>query len=638
MKKFLIYVSALSLLGSLPVSANDETEETWAVYWYLCGSDLESQYGCATEDLSEMLEVSLPENVTVVVETGGATEWQNETVDPSCLERYVYQDEELSFVDSIPSASMGEASTLADFLDFCSTNYPADHTAVIFWDHGSGSASGVSFDEIYDYDSLTLDEIYNAFASVYELSEENPPLDLVGFDACLMATVDTASMLSDVASYMVASEETEPGNGWYYTGWLGALAEDPSMDGATLGTAICDSFQEGCEIYGTDDEITLSVIDLSQISLLLVAYDNLGKEALSYACADPIFFSEFGRSALQSENYGGNTEDQGYTNMVDLGDLVNNSAALFTDTGSDVLSALEDCVVYKVNGPYREKSSGLSCYYSYSGNTDDFIQYASVGASDAFRYLYSYELSGSLDEDGIAYVSEMGYGELPEIPSLAEDGSGDYPLTLNDEGYAVMELDADTANLLKGVYFQLAYMDVEDDILLYLGRDNDIDMDWENGVFTDNFRGVWGSIDGNLCYMEIVYEGDDYNLYSVPVKLNGEDYHLRVVYDYSAEEFTILGARKGIDDNGMSDRNLIRLQPGDELTTIHYASTISGDDDFTPVEIDTFTVTENTTFEETEMGDGQFLMLFEMVDLKNESVYSDPIIFTVTDGEIEAEL
>lgn len=56
------------------------------------------------------------------------------------------------------------------------------------------------------------------------------------------------------------------------------------------------------------------------------------------------------------------------------------------------------------------------------------------------------------------------------------------------------------------------------------------------------------------------------------------------------------------------------------------------------MEIDTFTVTENTTFEETEMGDGQFLMLFEMVDLKNESVYSDPIIFTVTDGEIEAEL
>ena len=634
MKKFLIYVSALSLLGSLPVSANDETEETWAVYWYLCGSDLESQYGCATEDLSEMLEVSLPENVTVVVETGGATEWQNETVDPSCLERYVYQDEELSFVDSVPSASMGEASTLADFLDFCSTNYPADHTAVIFWDHGSGSASGVSFDEIYDYDSLTLDEIYNAFASVYELSEENPPLDLVGFDACLMATVDTASMLSDVASYMVASEETEPGNGWYYTGWLGALAEDPSMDGATLGTAICDSFQEGCEIYGTDDEITLSVIDLSRISPLLVAYDNLGREALSYACADPIFFSEFGRSALQSENYGGNTEDQGYTNMVDLGDLVNNSAALFTDTGTDVLSALEDCVVYKVNGPYREKSSGLSCYYSYSGNTDDFIQYASVGASDAFRYLYSYELSGSLDEDGIAYVSEMGYGELPEIPSLAEDGSGDYPLTLNDEGYAVMELDADTANLLKGVYFQLAYMDVEDDILLYLGRDNDIDMDWENGVFTDNFRGVWGALDGSLAYMELSYEGEDYNLYSVPILLNGEEYNLQIAYDFSSEQWSILGARQGIDDAGMADKELRLLQPGDEVTLVWYMTDLSTDADPEAYTADTVVISENTAFGEMQLPDGQYAMLFEMYDATGASALSDVVLFDCANGEI----
>ena len=186
MKKFLICVSALSLLGSFPAlttSATAPADETWAIYWYLCGSDLESQYGCATEDLSEMLEVSLPENITVVIETGGAAEWQNETVDPSSLERYVYQGEELRFVDAVPSASMGEASTLADFLDFCSTSYPADHTAVIFWDHGSGSASGVSFDEIYDYDSLTLDEIYSAFSSVCDLSEENHPIDLVGFDA-----------------------------------------------------------------------------------------------------------------------------------------------------------------------------------------------------------------------------------------------------------------------------------------------------------------------------------------------------------------------------------------------------------------------------------------------------------------------
>ena len=50
----------------------DASEESWAIYWYLCGSDLESDYGAATADLMELLEVDLPENVTVVIETGGA--------------------------------------------------------------------------------------------------------------------------------------------------------------------------------------------------------------------------------------------------------------------------------------------------------------------------------------------------------------------------------------------------------------------------------------------------------------------------------------------------------------------------------------------------------------------------------------
>ncbi|MFR2189494.1 MAG: hypothetical protein ACLS5R_09320 [Blautia sp.] len=72
----------------------------------------------------------------------------------------------------------------------------------------------------------------------------------------------------------------------------------------------------------------------------------------------------------------------------------------------------------------------------------------------------------------LAYVSEMGYRNS-EIPSLAEDGSGDARAT------AGTGCDRQP---LKGVYFQLAYMDVEDDILLYLGRDNDIDMDWENAL------------------------------------------------------------------------------------------------------------------------------------------------------------
>ena len=627
------FVPGLLNVSEVFAAQNDD----WAIYWYLCGSDLESDYGSATEDLSELLEADIPENVKIVIETGGSSEWQNDTVEADYLERYVYSGDTMECVEQLPSANMGDSDTLADFLEFCRDNYPAEHTAVIFWNHGGGSAGGVAYDELYDYDSLSLWEIYDAFDSVYPLSEENPPLDLVGFDACLMATVDTANAFSDIARYMVASEETEPGNGWNYTGWAQALGDDPGMDGAQLGEVICDTYMEGCEMYGTEDEATLSVIDLGMIGPVLTAYDNMGKEALAYACEDTSFFSGFGRNAECSENYGGNTKETGYANMVDLKDLAENNRDMLTETSDDVINALEDCVVYKVNGAYRQQAGGLSCYYSYDGNLDDFYSYAEIGASESFKYLYDYALSGSLSDEGMEYVAEMGYEEIPEVETLENSLEEDYPVYINDDGYGVMELSMDTVNRLKGVYCNLAYYDEEEDIVLYLGRDNDIDMDWENGVFTDNFRGVWGAVDGYLVYMDIIYEGEDYNLYSVPILLNGEEYQLHVVYDYDEEDYQILGARKGLDDNGMSDRNLVKLKEGDEITTLHYGATISGDDELQLVEVDTFTVTEDTAFGEEDLGDGTFVMMFELVDARNESATSDVILFTVEDGEIHAE-
>ena len=151
---------SLAMIFSLSACGSAADGGTWAIYWYLCGSDLESESGCATEDLSEMLDVSLPENVTVVIQTGGASQWQNDTVDASVLQRYVYTSDGLKLVEEQPSASMGDTDTLASFLQFAVDQYPADKTAVVFWNHGGGSVGGVAFDELYDNDSLTLDEIY----------------------------------------------------------------------------------------------------------------------------------------------------------------------------------------------------------------------------------------------------------------------------------------------------------------------------------------------------------------------------------------------------------------------------------------------------------------------------------------------
>ena len=74
--------------------------------------------------------------------------------------------------------------------------------------------------------------MYSAFSLVHDLIDGGTPFEVVGFDTCLMATIDTAYAFSDIAKYLVASEEFEPGCGWNYTVWLQALADNTSVGGA----------------------------------------------------------------------------------------------------------------------------------------------------------------------------------------------------------------------------------------------------------------------------------------------------------------------------------------------------------------------------------------------------------------------
>lgn len=646
--KSLAFLLALSMCLSLTACGGDEVADgstpdaapvlqagdgSWAVYWYLCGSDLETNGGFATTDLSEMMEVQLPENVNVVIQTGGAAVWQNDQMDPEKLQRWLYNSEGLQLIEEQDTANMGDAQTLYEFLAFANENYPADKVAVTFWNHGGGSVGGAAFDELHGLDSLDLAEMYQAFDAVWPADAENPALELVGFDTCLMATVDVASTFQGFAKYLVASEEVEPGNGWLYSGWLGALAANTDMDGAALGVAICDTYYQGCEAVGTQDQTTLSVTDLSKLDPLLEAYESFGQEAFAAAVEDPGFFAELGRAAAQSENYGGNTREQGYTNMVDLGHLARQTAWMLPSAQS-VCDALADCVLYQVGGPYRAKATGLSCYYSYNGDVDDLNGYIGVGESTAFKHLYAYELTGELAEDGEEYLSSLDIEELPErvtLPNMGWDGA---PLDVDDDGIAFLTLGPKANDVLAGIGFSLFYVDEAEDQMLLLGTDNDMNADWENGVFHDNFRGVWGALDGHLVYMELSFESEDYNLYSVPILLNDEAYNLQVVYDFTIEEWSILGASQGLDDSGMASKELRLLAEGDVITTIWKVGSFTGDDELEMYAAEELTVTADTAFGEIPLFDGSYSMVFEMRDSVGNYAYSDAVTFDCVDGAI----
>ena len=625
--------SVISSFNTDKTAPVEPVKGSWAVYWYLCGSDLESNGGFATIDLMEMMEVQLPEDVNVVIQTGGAAVWHNEYMDPAKLQRWLFNNEGLFLLEEQETANMGDAQTLYEFLEFANSNYPADKVAVTFWNHGGGSVSGAAFDEIHGLDSLDLAEMYQAFDAVWPADKGNPALELVGFDTCLMATVDVAAVFQNFSRYLVASEEEEPGNGWYYTGWLGELAKNPSMEGDDLGIAICNSYYEGCEAVGTQDRTTLSVTDLTRLTPLLEAYESFGQEALVAASQDPGFFAELGRAAARSENYGGNTREQGYTNMVDMGHLARQIAWMLP-SAQRVSDALAECVVFQVGGIYRAEATGLSCYYPYSGDVNDFNSYASIGEGLAFKHLYAYGLTGELAEGGDEYLAELNVRELPEIVTLTDMDWDGAPLDVNEEGTAILTLGPEADAVLAGIGFSLFYVDEASDQMMLLGSDNDLTADWENGVFYDNFRGVWGDLDGHLVYMELSFEGDDYNLYSVPVLLDGEAYNLQVAYDFIGSEWNILGASPGLDDSGMAGKELRLLQEGDVIITIWKIASYSGDDDFEMYTAEELTVTTDTAFSEAPLFDGSYAMVFEMWDAAGNYAYSDAVTFDCAGGEI----
>ena len=627
-----------------------KADDTWIVYWYLCGTDLETSSGAASSDFQELLNVKLPPNIKFLIMTGGTQQWQNDVVSSDAVEFYLYSSNGLERIGSFDDADMGHVQTLTDFIRYGKENYTADHRVFVFWDHGGGSAAGICVDERTGH-ILSLNDVHNAFAASYEPNADNPPFELIGFDACLMATYDTVNALDGLTRYVTASEETEPSVGWNYSGWVGALAENPAMGGAKLGQIICDTYMEDCKSYWVEDTATLSVIDLSKLPYLRNAYESFGLEALRAAHNNPRnFFAKFGRGAAQAENYGGNTRKTGYTNMVDIVDLAKGSKDILPNTSDKLISAVDDAVIYKVQGAYRNRGGGLSSFYSYSGDEQSLVAYLNLDSAPVpQKLLYYYLIYGELPEDVIPLLNDDSLvtpaptapppqAERQEIFQLSQ--LDDFPVQMDSNGNAFVQLSPEQMDLLSSVHCQLVYMSIEDDLLLYLGSDADINADWNAGTFTDNFRGVWPMLDGHPVYVEITEENDGYNLYSIPIKLNGVECNLQVAYVYAEEKYYILGARKGLDSNGMSSRELIKLRAGDEITTLHYGMTISGDDeDFTQVEVDTFTIGENPQVKDEALGDGNYGYAFEFVSpTADDSALSNFILFTIANGEITTDI
>ncbi|MBE5892876.1 MAG: peptidase C11 [Lachnospiraceae bacterium] len=376
---------------------------------YMCGTDLESRSKMATSDLQEMIDAKVSDKVNLLVYTGGCKRWQNNLISSSTNQIWQVRDDGLLCLEKdLGSVSMTDEDTLAAFIKWCAKEFPANRNSLIFWDHGGGSVSGYGYDEKFaSTGSMSLAAIDRA------LEEADVKFDFVGFDACLMATAENALMLTEHADYMIASEETEPGIGWYYTDWLRELSKDSSMSTLKVGKNIIDDFVDTCARKCAGQSTTLSIVDLAEFEATVP--DTLA--AFSSDTCDLIRSKEYATVS----NARSGTREFGSSNKIDQIDLVHLAKNMDTEEGRALAEALLGTVKYNRTSSNMTNSYGVSIYFPFrkASMVDKAVDtYEQIGMDE--EYMRCIQEFASMEVSGQA----AGGGTASPIPSLSGSFSG----------------------------------------------------------------------------------------------------------------------------------------------------------------------------------------------------------------------
>ncbi|MBR6887610.1 MAG: hypothetical protein IKN16_04110 [Selenomonadaceae bacterium] len=643
------------------------TGDNWLIYWYICGTDLESGDQSATNDIEEVGRVNLPPNVKILIQTGSTKNWHHHIVNNG---RYKYEGNRFQKISDVNS-NMGDPATLQSFLSYgkeFEKTFKPDHRILIFWDHGG--PNGVCTDE-YTKQRLSRAAIKSTLESLYTPSVKAPPFEIIGFDACLMSSMESARSIEGFARYMVASEAEEDFKGWHYTDWLNELVKNPKTTGANLGEKICLSSYNNSS---KKSEATFSVVDMAQFSNLSNAHQNFFSEAVTRAKNSKGFATEFHRIAK-------NPKTEEYDNWyVDLKSLATNTQYLMPTSSSNLLNAINNAIVgTPYNGNLRT-GGGISTYYPYLGlNSKSFITETQTEFYSMIRNV-PYGKKSSSETSNIGAKSEGGYdlSSLKNIPVQLDDNNRVIVKLTPEQMENVSQIQGvivpnfnTSAKILSFLFRQgegNAEMGIKDEAAVFLGNNPIIDADWQQGIFRDNFQTQWAMLDGHLVSMYLTFISSDYELYEVPVVINNEACMLQFSYTPADETYTLIGLNKsGGEDSG--GRYNVSINAGDEITPVFFAYIPDKDtvhfgkenketgnlDIYENENIDllfevtnkdgvlgyfgfskgnSFMIDDKPTLTKNNLDDGSYTYFFRFVAPDDSIAFSQAVTFNVKDGRI----
>ncbi|WP_020468820.1 SBBP repeat-containing protein [Zavarzinella formosa] len=353
--------SDYQLTFDAPGSSAAVAPDDWTVMVYMTADTLAER---AFNDINEMeaAVAKLPGTVNISVlwdqsaneqtyPTGNNTQKAWSTAGMGLISPDTNPNQIATNFQILPEKDTGDPATLKSFVDWTKLNAPANHYALIFWDHGDG-LRGFNFDtqDGQAPDHLTTSEVVNALTG-------EPKLDLIAFDACFMGVTETAYNLRDVTDVVVASQEAVPGDGFEYDTVLAALQTNPAaVTAENLATGMVQSYGERYGSTGRSD--TLSAVRTSDLTGLAAALGDLSAAIDAASQSDKLKLVSIAAQTLLPDEDADEQRDLGsfLSGVIADGTL---STSLRT-AATTALNKLNQAVLSRTSD--LRNSSGLSVY------------------------------------------------------------------------------------------------------------------------------------------------------------------------------------------------------------------------------------------------------------------------------------
>ena len=625
--------------------------DTATIMIYMCGTDLESRSSMGTYDLQEMLAANFGSGINLLVYTGGCKGWKNNQVSSSTNQIWQVKDGKMICLeDNLGSVPMTDPSTLSGYIQYCAANYPASRYELILWDHGGGSVSGYGYDEKFaSSGSMNLAGLDTA------LKAGGVKFDFIGFDACLMATAETALTMAPYADYLIASEETEPGVGWYYTDWLTAFGADTSMPTIQVGQKIVDSFVEVCAQKCRGQATTLSVIDLAELEKTLPS----ALAAFSQSTAKLIREQEY-QTVSNARNGAREFAQSSKIDQVDLVHLAQFVGTLVVKSLTDVLLS---AVKYNRTSSNMTNAYGVSIYFPYrkpSTVNQAASTFERIGMDESYtkciRQFADVVNSGQAVSSGpdsplptlLGMLGSSGSG-TNDISALLAGVLGGRSLDMENaeeyleahrfpaeamvwqsgaDGTPVLRLNEEQWGLVQALELNLFYDDGEG--YIDLGLDSVFDFDDAGGLLGKN-DGTWLAINGQPVAYYHTATVDDGTNYTItgrgPVLYNGSRAELILVFD-NENPYGFVAGVQSVYLSGETDttaKSQAELQAGDILEFLCDYYSYAGDYQDSYLLGEPLTVTEEALVISDVLLEGRTRASYRFTDLYSQHYWTPTI-------------